>query len=139
MAHRSPMRTSGSGPRSSPGTMPAVSVTWEPIIVPPPMWIPRPPNTLPGRNPLKLSAPKEPKRALAAVPGVTVPARCAHAHNRLTRAERTHRRGERSATRSDMVVNRTGQVITAPGDATLESADFPWAQNGKQASREDDG
>ena len=48
ITQRSPMRSTGTGPRSWPGTIPADMVTRAPIRVSAPMAIQRSPNTDPG-------------------------------------------------------------------------------------------
>ncbi len=69
MRQRSPIRTTGSLTITWPGTIPADSDTFGPIIVPAPMWMERSLTSAVAGKQMTLPAPKAPKRLPRRVSG----------------------------------------------------------------------
>ena len=77
ITQRSPIRSTGTGPRSWPGTIPADRLTWAAIRVPSPIMIQRSPKTEPGGNAAIEPRPNAANFRPAGVSAVTTPDRCA--------------------------------------------------------------
>ena len=91
ITQRSPIRSTGTGPRSWPGTIPADRLTWAPIRVPSPIMIQRSPKTEPGGNAAIEPRPNAANFRPAGVSAVTTPARCAVCKAQCTARQRSSR------------------------------------------------
>src|SRR5579864_4889186 len=84
ITQRSPIRSTGTGPRSWPGTIPADRLTNAPMRVPSPTVIQRSPNTEPGGKAAIEPRPNAANRRPAGVSAVTTPDRCAASQPQCT-------------------------------------------------------
>ena len=91
ITQRSPIRSTGTGPRSWPGTIPADRETWAPIMVPSPIVIQRSPKTEPGGKAAIEPRPNAANFRPAGVCAVTTPARCAVWKAQCTARQRSPR------------------------------------------------
>src|SRR5580704_3089326 len=91
ITQRSPIRSTGTGPRSWPGTIPADRVTKAPMSVSSPTVIQRSPKTEPGGKAAIEPRPNAANRCPAGVSAVTAPARCTVSHPQCAARHRSWR------------------------------------------------
>src|SRR4051794_12886704 len=121
ITHRSPMCSTGTGPRSWPGPIPADMVTSAPMMVPSPMTIQRSPNTEPVGKAADEPRPNAANRRPAGVSAVTIPASRAAFQAQCTARQRSWRSLAAVTAGGPRSLDRGGQLtagavdLAAPG------------------------
>src|ERR1700683_4604174 len=117
ITQRSPMRSTGTGPRSWPGTMPADRVTREPMSVSVPTAIQRSPKIVPGGKATSDPAPNAANRWPAGVSVVVIPACWTACQPQCTSRQRSSRQHGRTIRVIGVALaGRSGQLTAGAVD-----------------------
>src|SRR6266550_2092930 len=133
MTQRSPIRSTGRAPRSCPGTIPALRLTWAAIRVPAPSSIHRWPYRAPVGKPITEPGPNDANARPAGVSAVILPACWAPRQNRCTSRQATALQRRAKASFPTMADNATGPL---PARHRLGERERPAAVVGHIARRE---